>query len=177
MYRVEKVCSSRWWRYQQTVYLILKNLSARHILQFIPRRKVPYITYQHDRVDKQEIIISKEIYEDRKEQYIKRIDAVINYAENDNVCRSRQLLEYFGEENKHDCGRCDVCIAHKNETPSRHETETIKEKILEMLSDKQYHEITEFKSLNFPENLFKEVLNHLIEENKVILNYSEIKMP
>ncbi len=162
---------------QQTVYLILKNLSARHILQFIPRRKVPYITYQHDRVDKQEIIISKEIYEDRKEQYIKRIDAVINYAENDNVCRSRQLLEYFGEENKHDCGRCDVCIAHKNETPSRHETETIKEKILEMLSDKQYHEITEFKSLNFPENLFKEVLNHLIEENKVILNYSEIKIP
>ena len=162
---------------QQAVYLILKNLSARHILQFIPRRKVPYITYQHDRVDKQEIIISKEIYEDRKEQYIKRIDAVINYAENDNVCRSRQLLEYFGEENKHDCGRCDVCIAHKNETPSRHETETIKEKILEMLSDKQYHEITEFKSLNFPENLFKEVLNHLIEENKVILNYSEIKIP
>lgn len=162
---------------RQVVYLILKNLSARHILQFIPRRKIPYITYLRDRVDGQDVRISKEIYEDRKEQYIKRINAVINYAENDQVCRSRQLLEYFGEDNRHDCGQCDVCIAHRSEKPPKKDIATIQEKILEMLSDKKFHEITELKSLNFPEDLFKEVLDHLIAENKVILNYSEIKLP
>ena len=99
----------------QQVYFALKSLAARHIIQFIPRRKIPFISYTRDRVDGDKVVIPKEVWESRREQYEKRIKSMIRYAKNDEVCRSRQLLAYFGEENDRDCRQCDVCLADQTE--------------------------------------------------------------
>lgn len=99
----------------QQVYFALKSLAARHIIQFIPRRKIPFISYTRDRVDGDKVVIPKEVWESRREQYKKRIKSMIRYAKNDEVCRSRQLLAYFGEENDRDCKQCDVCLADQAE--------------------------------------------------------------
>ena len=99
----------------QQVYFALKSLAARHIIQFIPRRKIPFISYTRDRVDGDKVVIPKEVWESRREQYEKRIKSMIRYAKNDEVCRSRQLLAYFGEENDRDCKQCDVCLAGQAE--------------------------------------------------------------
>lgn len=99
----------------QQVYFALKSLAARHIIQFIPRRKIPFISYTRDRVDGDKVVIPKEVWESRREQYEKRIKSMIRYAKNDEVCRSRQLLAYFGEENGRDCKQCDVCLADQTE--------------------------------------------------------------
>ena len=99
----------------QQVYFALKSLAARHIIQFIPRRKIPFISYTRDRVDGDKVVIPKEVWESRREQYEKHIKSMIRYAKNDEVCRSRQLLAYFGEENDRDCKQCDVCLADQAE--------------------------------------------------------------
>ena len=99
----------------QQVYFALKSLAARHIIQFIPRRKIPFISYTRDRVDGDKVVIPKEVWESRREQYEKRIKSMIRYAKNDEVCRSRQLLAYFGEENDRDCKQCDVCLVDQTE--------------------------------------------------------------
>ena len=99
----------------QQVYFALKSLAARHIIQFIPRRKIPFISYTRDRVDGDKVVIPKEVWESRRKQYEKRIKSMIRYAKNDEVCRSRQLLAYFGEENDRDCKQCDVCLADQTE--------------------------------------------------------------
>ena len=99
----------------QQVYFALKSLAARHIIQFIPRRKIPFISYTRDRVDGDKVVIPKEVWESRREQYEKRIKSMIRYAKNDEVCRSRQLLAYCGEENDRDCKQCDVCLADQAE--------------------------------------------------------------
>ena len=99
----------------QQVYFALKSLAARHIIQFIPRRKIPFISYTRDRVDGDKVVIPKEVWESRREQYEKRIKSMIRYAKNDEICRSRQLLAYFGEENDRDCKQCDVCLADQAE--------------------------------------------------------------
>ena len=83
---------------KQQLYMVLKNLSMRHIISFIPRRKDPYITYTQNRVDGFRVIIPTSVWEVRKEQFTKHIESILNYAKNDKVCRSRQLLLYFGEE-------------------------------------------------------------------------------
>ena len=92
----------------QQIYLLLKGLTQKRILHFVPRSKTPFITYTRDRVDGEDLIITRDVYEDRKEQFAKRINTVIGYATNDNVCRSRQLLRYFDEPRSTDCGQCDV---------------------------------------------------------------------
>ena len=99
----------------QQVYFALKSLAARHIIKFIPRRKIPFITYTRDRVDGAKVVIPKEVWESRREQYEKRIKSMIHYAKNDEECRSKQLLAYFGEENDNECKQCDVCLANRED--------------------------------------------------------------
>ena len=99
----------------QQVYFALKSLAARHIIKFIPRRKIPFITYTRDRVDGNKVVIPKEVWESRREQYEKRIKSMIHYAKNDEECRSKQLLAYFEEENDSECKQCDVCLANRED--------------------------------------------------------------
>ena len=94
----------------QEVYDILIMLSKRHILHYIPHKKTPYIIYTRERQETDRIYLSREVYEDRKESYTERIQAMITYATAQENCRSRMLLRYFGEKNGHNCGHCDVCL-------------------------------------------------------------------
>lgn len=95
---------------KQQIYETLLSLSRQHILHYIPAKKTPYIIYTRERQETERIYLSKEVYEDRKESYVQRINAMIEYAESENRCRSRMLLRYFGEKNEHNCGQCDVCL-------------------------------------------------------------------
>ena len=94
----------------QEVYDILIMLSKRHIVHYIPHKKTPYIIYTRERQETNRIYLSREVYEDRKESYTERIQAMIAYATAQENCRSRMLLRYFGEKNGHNCGHCDVCL-------------------------------------------------------------------
>ena len=152
----------------QQVYLILKNLSMKRILHFIPQRNMPYITYTKSRDDGERIIISKNVYEDRKIEFAKRIDAIIEYAKNDNVCRSRQLLRYFGETDSRDCGLCDVCLEHNTNQASEDRISLPKKRILEMLKDEKKHHITELNEMNIPDRQLDEALEFLINEEYII---------
>ena len=161
----------------QQVYFVLKNLSARHIINFIPRRKVPYITYTRDRVDGDKIIIPEEAWEIRREQYVRRIQSMLDYAQNDYICRSRQLLKYFGEETKEDCQQCDVCLDHKdNDSVAKQMYEQAKEEILGLLSDKQKHFITELRQIELPSKQVDDALEYLIAENRLHIDGSYISL-
>lgn len=153
---------------QQQVYLILKNLTMKRIIHFIPQRKTPYISYSKSRDDGERIIISKSVYEDRKIEFEKRIEAIIEYAKNDNVCRSRQLLRYFGETDSNDCGLCDVCLEHNTDQASEDRISLPKKRILEMLKDGKKHHITELNEMNIPDRQLDEALEFLINEEYII---------
>ena len=110
------------------VYELLLHLSRLHIASYIPRKKTPYIIYTRGRVDTGQLHISSQAYEERKTRYEKRINAMLDYADNDTICRSRLLLHYFGEKNEHNCGVCDTCLRHRTrhakEGPTDRELET-----------------------------------------------------
>lgn len=148
-------------------YVILKDLTARRILHFIPRKKIPHITYTQRREEMERVILSKDIYDDRKKEYIQRINAMIKYATNDDICRSRQLLRYFGEERSNDCGQCDVCIAHKKQHENKDEQKKAEELIKELLSDKKPHSITEIKEIKFNRDVVENVFEFMISEEKI----------
>ena len=61
------------------------------------------------REERDQIVIPRAVYEDRRALYQERIEAMLRYMNTDNQCRSRQLLRYFGETDSEDCGHCDVC--------------------------------------------------------------------
>lgn len=94
---VEKVCG------------ILKKLESYNFLTYIQRSDKPQIQFVTERQDTKHFTLSDEIYRDRKEDASRRVQAVIDFVNNDKECRSVQLLRYFGENIRSRCGRCDVC--------------------------------------------------------------------
>ncbi len=159
----------------QQVYVILKSLSARHIVNFIPRRKIPYITYLRDRTDGDKVIITPEAWENRRDQYIKRIESMIGYAQTDYICRSRQLLRYFGEKTKKDCQQCDVCLDHNHgESVGKQAYEQAKEEIMALLNNKEKHHIKELSEIKLPTKQVEDALEFLVLENYLHIDDSYI---
>ena len=74
----------------------LKKLESYNFLTYIPRSDKPQIQYLTERQDTRHFTLSDEVYKDRKEDATKRVQAVIDFVNNDNECRSVQLLKYFG---------------------------------------------------------------------------------
>lgn len=88
----------------------LQRLEKLQILDYIPQTDKPMIIFVQERLNVKDIRISRENYNDRMKETEKRMEAIIQYAESVNKCRSQQLLAYFGESDSKRCGRCDVCI-------------------------------------------------------------------
>ena len=151
----------------QQVYLILKSLSQKHILHFIPQKKTPYVRYLQRREDMDHVQIPPSVYEERKVLFQERIQAMINYATCDNICRSRQLLRYFGEADSHDCRQCDVCLDHTNGHASESTLSPEANAILELLADGKAHPITILNSIQLPTGKLDAILDYLLREEYI----------
>ena len=151
----------------QQLYMILKNLSQKHILHFIPQKKTPYVRYLQRREDTENVQLPPVVYEERKEQFRERIEAMIAYATNDHVCRSRQLLRYFGETDSHDCHQCDVCLSHPHNQVSEPLNSAEAHAILELLADGKPHHITELRDIQLPTEPLNVALEYLLREEHI----------
>ena len=154
-------------------YMVLVNLSKKRIIDFIPRKSIPLISYKRDRVDGSDVILDKSVYEERKEQFQKSINSVINYAQNDRVCRSRQLLYYFGEKKSVDCEQCDVCLSHSHHD-DHNQQEEIKEKLLAMVADGERHHVTEVRQLDEDWDMVTKVMKELMDEEQLLMDGSHL---
>ena len=149
---------------KQQIYETLLSLSRQHILHYIPAKKTPYIIYTRERQETERVYLSKEVYEDRKESYVQRINAMIEYAESENRCRSRMLLRYFGEKNEHNCGQCDVCLQQHQSGLKSGEFEAISQQLQALLKENPLS-LQEIKDkIQVPENHLIKVVSYLVSE-------------
>jgi ATP-dependent DNA helicase RecQ len=72
------------------------------------------------------------LYNFRKTRHAERIQKAIAYAE-EKICRSQQLLHYFGEKDAPACGVCDVCLERKKQSLDGETYERIRQKIQRLL--------------------------------------------
>ncbi len=111
----------------------LKKLEKYNFLTYIQRNDKPQIQYLTERQDTRNFALSDEVYRDRKDDATKRVQAVIDFVNNDTECRSVQLLRYFGEKIKTRCGKCDVCNIRNQMNINDEEYKNISDIILDEL--------------------------------------------
>ena len=111
----EAMIAQRCGKTETQVCNMLKELQRLQIAEYQQKKIKPQIVFASPRIDIKDLYISDRNYKDLKKAAAQRRDAIIDYATNSATCRSKQLLQYFGEEQKDDCGICDVCIAKKKQ--------------------------------------------------------------
>ena len=165
-YISEEILARRSGLTRQQVYDTLILLTKRHVLHYIPGKKTPYIIYTRERQNT--VVLSKEVYEDRKDSYEKRIHAMLDYAESDGKCRSRMLLRYFGEKNGHNCGQCDVCLEKHASGLRKGEYEDIAHGIFSLLAEASRIPQEIIHALPFEEEKILKSLAYLLAEEQII---------
>lgn len=119
---------------EKTVYDALLELGRRKVLSYVPRSRTPYIYFPTSREERRYLVIGKNIYEERRDILKRRTEAMIDYGFKNGVCREKMLLEYFGERDGGNCGRCDVCRDKRLE--KRDDSEVFLQRIMDYLKGK-----------------------------------------
>ena len=148
----------------------LKSLAAYRIINYWPKKETPQIYFLYNRVHKDEVVIDHKLYLKRKKQYEDRLASMIQYATNNNRCRSEILRKYFGEKKTEACGICDVCLHKKNDTISYNELEEVINKLKTILTN--HHTIEEIQSQlpTTKKGVLEKSIEFLISEDIVVYN-------
>ncbi|MBO4818146.1 MAG: RecQ family ATP-dependent DNA helicase [Bacteroidales bacterium] len=88
---------------------LLYKMSLEHIINYVPQDHSDVIFLHHDRLEPGNVALSPKRLAMLKDSASRRIQAMIDYVSEENQCRSRFLLAYFGQEESEDCGKCDIC--------------------------------------------------------------------
>ena len=153
---------------RQQIYNILVTLTKRRIVDYIPRKKTPYIIYTRERLELRFLHIPASVYEERKARYEARIKAMEEYVTTENICRSRMLLRYFGEKNEHNCGQCDVCLSKRATNDLSEESyEEVKRQILDLLSHSPLTPAETADQIKAEKEDIGQVIRYLLDEGEL----------
>jgi ATP-dependent DNA helicase RecQ len=158
------------------VYRGLIALGKRRIISYIPYKKTPYIRFAQKRVETERIVISREIYENRKEKYEARIQAMIDYATRDDLCRSRMLLAYFGETSEENCQACDVCLKKNSIGISQGLAENVEKRITALLREQKEVPVHDIDFPGISRETVGQVLHQMVQEEKLLLDDGMISL-
>jgi len=147
----------------------LTQLEKVDLLIYQKKKSRPQIIFLTERIDSKNLYISDETYKNRKENAAARLNAVLNYIQNDNKCRSIQLLKYFDEEQSKRCGKCDVCIERNKIELSELEFDTVIKQIKPQLHEGSLT-IEEIAALipNVNDDKIIKVVQWLLDNDKLI---------
>ena len=154
------------------IYEQLVGLAKDRIIQYIPRKKTPFLTFVREREATNRVVFTKETYDDRRERYISRVKSVLDYAQEENICRSQILLAYFGEKETSTCGKCDICLKKKELQVSTNEFETIRQAIHLILKSEELTVNSVIKKTKFKESKVIEVVRFMLDNDQIIENKS-----
>lgn len=159
------------------VYDRLLYMARNGIVNYIPRKRSPYVLYPINREDRERLRLPRSVYEDRRERYQNRISAILAYATNDQACRSRQLLLYFGQKDAPTCGKCDYCLKKTESGLSNIEFERIWMALCQALSSESLSVEALTDRLNHLPQKVLQVIRHQLDQGRLFADGQTLKLP
>lgn len=112
----------------------LQQLQSLNIILYDAQKETPQIYFLTNRAPAEHLTINYDRYKQRKDDFIKRVETIINYLNILTVCRSRFIGNYFGDSEIADCGICDNCLKKKSTFVNENEFISIKEKVINIIN-------------------------------------------
>lgn len=154
------------------VYEKLQILAKQKILNYIPHKRTPLLIYTEERLDDKNLRIEPKRYNELRNRFITKANAMLRYAQSTTKCRSQMLLEYFGQTDSFRCGKCDICTQRNELNMSKYEFDLILEQIKQLLATQPLDDETLIDQIKKkPENVIN-VIAFLLDNGKIIKNSS-----
>jgi len=149
---------------ENQVVAVLNKLQERQIIDYHAKSNDSTITFNEVREDDRTINRVSKYLENQNDLKKAQLKSVLDYVVNDKSCKSRQLLDYFGEKESKNCGICSYCIT-LNKTESK--VSSVAEKIVDLLktSPMSSREIQMYSKFSDEAIIF--ALQQLLEINKI----------
>ena len=147
---------------------LLYKMSLEHVIRYIPCDHATVLYLHHERLRPKNLNLDPEKYDLLKGASDSRMQKMMDYVQEEDVCRSAYLLGYFGQEESADCGTCDVC--RNGNKPS---DKSLEARVIEYVNEKSgrysLSEMTaRFCSAENPDSdAFATVLRRLIDQEEV----------
>ncbi|MDR6301053.1 RecQ family ATP-dependent DNA helicase [Mesonia maritima] len=149
---------------------VLKELHEKQVIELTIKDQDTTLTFLVPRED--DITINplipyiKQQFKNKED----KIKAVLNYLENNEICKNIQLLSYFGEEIHEPCGKCSVCLKNKQPTSySKKELNNIYISIKKELEKETQSSKKLVATLAYSEEIILYVLRVMLENKKIEL--------
>jgi ATP-dependent DNA helicase RecQ len=152
---------------EQVIRNMLTVMDNAGIIAYYPQSDKPMLTFLSEMIDAKNLNLSAENYKKRKEDTVNRMRSMLVYAENTTKCRSRIMIEYFGQKSRQ-CGVCDVCLEAKKATLSELDFNRIVEIIKPLLQLKEMSimQLQDACDEFFPEKVVQTV-SWLLDNDKI----------
>ena len=140
----------------------LQRLEADEVISLSLNRTDAQVTFIEPREDNKTINRIASVIEQQNKLKQKQVKAMLDYVENDLICKSVQLLSYFGEEKVAPCGICSVCIKANKKTGANTSV-NLKNHIIELLQSGDLSSRDIVKALRSSDEAVKDTLRLLLE--------------
>ena len=155
---------------RDTLYHKMVELSKMGAISYVPGKTAPFVFFPRRRVADKYLRITKDVYEKRLERFKDRIEKVIAYVQDEDHCRSRMLLQYFGEDSSENCGQCDYCLAKNDAGIRNDEFEKIRTFILSTLQKTPMEAQSLVQSAPFVEAHTLATIRLLLDEGEILVD-------
>jgi ATP-dependent DNA helicase RecQ len=149
----------------------LQQLHVYGMVRYTPQKDTPQLFLLQERIKTEDLTINNKAYEERRGQYIQRVQQFINYVSNSQQCRSQLIGGYFGDAEIAACGVCDTCLRQKKSLPLSAEQFTeYAQKIMQLLQQPQTTDSVLQALKGISKNTAWQLLHFLQAENKIAIN-------
>lgn len=153
---------------EETVKKQLHRLEAFHIIAYEPQKDSPQLFFPSNRVAVEQLRINNQNYQQRKQEFINRIDALLNYVLKETNCRSSIIARYFGDNDVRPCGICDNCLRRNKKEITPEEFEKISSSIISLLNTRTCSANELLSQLNkISKEKVWQVIHYLQSENRI----------
>jgi ATP-dependent DNA helicase RecQ len=148
------------------IHSILEKLKTLDIIEYHKKNNDATIIFNEVREDERTINRVSKYLENQNKQKVAQFESVLHYINEKNVCKSKLILNYFGEIPVSDCGICSYCISNKKKS---RDASSISEKIMDLLKIQELNSREIQKLTKNTEDDIIFTLQNLLENNKITI--------
>jgi ATP-dependent DNA helicase RecQ len=153
---------------EKKVFELLTGLHKLKIVHYKQLIEKPQITFLQDRVHIDNLRLDIAFLNKRKKDFQEKLEGLSKYITNQSICRTKMLVEYFGEYNAEACGVCDICIAEKKSGLSATNFSKGVEQITKILKDSPQTADFVFQNATMPESTTREILDFMLHNGSLL---------